>query len=193
MTKLKKTVIALSVVCVVILLSLISVVVAWAASNQSMTSQLTVNYHAYGVNMNVGASYIVQNGRYINGIGSLRFNQTESSTTKSIDASEIKLSENSQFVEFRYSFDNFDDDPCKVTLDTTRLPTANNMDVSYVLTATTDHPQSYASLESIGGGTFIVEPSTRQYMWIKVSISNTLDDASYVGTLYWTLENAAST
>ena len=184
MSKQKKAIISLSVVCVAILIALITVVSVWAATSQTVSSQLTIRYSATNVTANIVAEYKLEGETEYTEIGTTSFLPTEASTSKAVTAKELNLTDEATFVTFRYSFTNNGSKDITVTLDTSNM-TANNVTVRYAEKSTTD--ETSFNINGTSPNTLTISAGNTQYAYIRVSISSQANDASYVGTLNWNI------
>lgn len=195
MSKSKKAIITLSVVSAVILIALVTVVAVWAATSQTVTSQLTVRYSATNVTADVKAEYKLAGATTYTTIGSTSFAATDATTSKAVNADEIALDDTKTSVLFRYTFMNYGGNTITVSLGDT-LPTATNMIVTYAKSNAEADPETSA-LTGNKVAAFDLGPSdgtdpTTAYVFIKVAISDQSRDANYAGTLTWNLANKAA-
>ena len=184
MSKSKKVIITLSIVCAVVIIALVTVVSVWAATSQTVTNQLTVRYTATNVSASVKAEYKLAGTSTWQDMGSISFAPTDDSTTKSLAAKEITLTDTSTSVLFRYTFTNDGSNSILLSLDQRNLPTATNINVGYMLTDTNNDPSSFS--ETFASSNIIAGGRTR-YVFIKVEIKSLAFDATYSGTLSWLL------
>ena len=208
MSKSKKTIITLSIVCVVALIVLVTVVSVWAATSQTVTNQLTVRYTATNVSATVKADYQLAGSSTWQSMGSASFGASENSTSKSLTAKEIELSDTATYVIFRYTFTNNGSNTITVSLDQNNLPTAKNITVQYAFSPlfftsnsindqnmpTYQANKNYSAIELDPDslpwtGSVNIEGNKTDEVYIKVSITSQASDASYSGTLSWNLKN----
>ena len=211
MTKSKKLIISLSIALAVVVIALVTVVSVWAATSQTVTNQLTVRYTASNVSATVKADYKLANASAYTSIGTASFAASEgNSTSKSISAKEIELTDSATYVVFRYTFTNTGSNTITVSLDMDNLPTATNMTVEYSLSTLTSNLQGdekepnyqidgpttepvFPDPPIPGGGrwkgTLDIAGGATDEVYIKVAITSQASDATYSGTLHWTLAN----
>ena len=189
MQKQKKAIIALSSVCVVFLVALITVVSIWAATSQTVSNQLTVRYTATNVAVTVSAhSKLGDDGSY-EAIGSaVTFEATDSSKTETITAKEITLTDDNNYVVFRYTFVNNGSNTIYATINTNAVSTTDNVTVTYATgSASTNDTITGGSLAEI-----TIAGNTTVYAFIKVAVTDQASDALYSGTLSWNLSNVSA-
>lgn len=199
MSKSKKVIITLSVVCAVVIIALVTVVAVWAATSQTVTNQLTVRYTATNVSATVKAEYklgtmqdadSIGDASSYTSIGSANFFANNTTTSETLPAKEIVLTDaTSSYVYFRYTFTNTGSNTITVSI-ADPLPTASNMSVRYaVLQNDPDfmHPSYDFSDDVIRNIT--IRGGDSYFVFIQLMIESVAHDASYTGTISWNLAN----
>ena len=199
----KKLFMSVCALCLMAVSSLASIAAVLAWTGQSVASNISVLYTASQVAGTVSASYTVGAStttmKAADGTTTtLTFDGTETSDLQKTLAptSAITLNTTNSYVVFEYVFTNASSSyayPIQLTYaDTT--PTDANMNV-YVI-ATGSKVTDYAAAtwgDKVTGTTLVANTtkvpasSTGFYVYVKVAVGNTLNDASYSGAYSWTL------
>lgn len=187
----KRLIITISSLCIAIVAVICSVVAIFAAAQQGVQSTFKVSYKATNVAATVSAKYTVKNSDAVD-LGTANITAAADKTTYtnlSTDA-EITLTAANNEVVFQYSFkNNSASNKIKVTLEDNAAK--ENVTVQYATAATADSSSlTYSSSLSADG--VEVASSSTVYIYIKVTIADDANSASYVAdttnTLTWNLE-----
>lgn len=192
MSKLKKAVIALSVAVVIGLVALITIVSVWAASNQSLTSQLTVRYTAAkNVSVAVEAAYKQAGETKYTHIGDTFFNGTDSSENRELTAKDLKFNTKSQSVRFWYYFENAGESAMTISLDNSKF-TSTNMTIKYYVRHDDVNPvpsndSSISFTQTTLNSIDLNNTDDWVEVYIEISVTDEMNDASFAGTITWNM------
>ena len=134
----KKLAISITVLVLAIIAAVISVIGAWAATQQKVANLFTIEYTADNVNATIGVTYIEKDKSWQNaGTGEqLTFNAKEASRTETVTFDKIVLDVENDCVLFLYEFTNnntkpadSDGEPMYVTL--TEFPSISNAVIDF--------------------------------------------------------------
>lgn len=184
----KRLAITISSLCIAVVAVICSVVAIFAAANQGVQSTFRVTYKATNVAATVSAKYTVKNESAVN-LGSLTIDAAADETTyNSLSTDEdISLSAKNNEVVFQYTFTN---NSSSNSIVATLVDGADqeNVTVQYAQATSADAELTYAS--SLGEVNIPADGTV--YVYIKVTISNTANDAHYIADatnkLIWSLE-----
>ena len=194
----KKILIASVLLGVLLLGAVITVVAVFAASQQSVSSQITVSYVVDDVGAKVSGTYatVPTNGAITkkamtggnNGVLEFRVDDPEkpiSETQLAIESIELKSTE--KRVVFEYRFENTAAKAFTISL--TERPIATNMDIRYKVSAEELGDSAYRSeyeLDTLNNQV-LMNQNDVMYIYIFVTIHSLNSPASYAGDLGWTL------
>lgn len=184
----KRLAITISSLCIAVVAVICSVVAIFAAANQGVQSNFRVTYKATNVAATVTAKYTVKNQEAVN-LGTLTIDAAADETTyDSLSTeNEIGLSAKNDEVVFQYTFKN---DSSSNAIKATLADGASqeNVTVQYAQATSEGAELSYASTL----GEVEIPADGTVYVYIKVTISNTANDAHYIADatnqLVWNLE-----
>lgn len=196
MSKMKKAVIALSVTSVVIFVAVVSIVIVWAASSQSVSNQLTISYTATNVNVWVKASYrSFSDNKYTDFGDPITFTPTEQQQIKQYPSQNIKLIDDKtgevgvyiryRFVDLGVGFQASLDESGITTTNMTVTCTFAYADIdvgqegNYTFTSASQAPLIGIPM----GGSSPVDGCAI----VKIQVTDLTKPASYSGTINWTL------
>ena len=188
MTKSKKLIISLSIILAVVVIVLVTVVSVWAATSQTVTNQLTVRYTATNVSATMQADYRLAGSSTWQNMGSVSFSPTESSSSKSLTAKEIELTDSATYVFFRYTFTNNGSNDIKISSNET--PAQTNMEIEYYIKSTDTTEDLDPTSMLIRPSSIVLSSGETQYVFVLVNVMDRSKDASFSGTFAWNLEHA---
>ncbi len=184
----KRLAITISSLCIAVVAVICSVVAIFAAANQGVQSTFKVTYKATNVAATVSAKYTVLNNSAVD-LGSLTIDAAADETTyDSLSAEDdIGLTAKNNEVVFQYTFKN-DSSSNSIKLTLEDGANQQNVTVQYAQATSADAQVTYAS--SLGDVNIAADGTV--YIYIKVAISNTANDAHYIADatnqLVWNLE-----
>lgn len=184
----KRLAITISSLCIAVVAVICSVVAIFAAANQGVQSTFKVTYKATNVAATVSAKYTVKNESAVS-LGSLTIDAAADETTyDSLSTeSEIGLSAKNNEVVFQYTFTN-NSSSNSIVATLADGADQENVTVQYAQATSADAELSYTS--SLGEVNISADGTV--YVYIKVTISNTANDAHYIADatnqLVWSLE-----
>lgn len=184
----KRLAITITALCIAIIAIICSIVAIFAAANQGVQSTFKVTYKATNVAATVSAKYTIKNESEVS-LGSLTIDAAADKTTYSSLATDddISLTSKNDEVVFQYTFkNNSSSNAIKVTL--TDGADQENVTVQYASTTTANAEPAYTS----SLGEIEVPADGTVYVYIKVTITETANDAYYIAdssnALVWNLE-----
>lgn len=190
MKKFKHKKLTLSIVSLVAVIAFIGGTLAWvlAATNQSLSSSISVTFTAVDIDGSVKAWYQrkTDNSKAYfkteNGEEAIAFNAEDAENTKydtliANNGDEIELSVDKEYVIIGYEFtNNGDRDFIGIqSLDVTKT----NMDVTYSLDG--------VNFDDLDAGVFVGAHSTAEY-FVKIEISNVALNSEFSGGVNWDLQ-----
>ncbi len=184
----KRLAITISSLCIAVVAVICSVVAIFAAANQGVQSTFKVTYKATNVAATVSAKYTVKNESAVN-LGSLTIDAAADQTTYSSlsTENEIGLSAKNNEVVFQYTFTN-NSSSNSIVATLADGADQENVTVQYAQATSADAELTYGS--SLGEVNIPADGTV--YVYIKVKISNTANDAHYIADatnqLVWSLE-----
>ena len=198
----KKLIVALVSLCSVMAVTILSMGIVWAATNQSVTSTLQVTFSASNVVADVSANKYYTSDTAIpftggtNGVVS--FVARDASTTGALTttATTLDLGTNQDFVIYEYIIVNNGANTITAALATAATPTNLTFYVSAPNTTrktnvvTTFDASNYTAGSSIAATD--IAGHTTAYAYLVMQLTDDTTDATFNGAYLWTLENKAS-
>ncbi len=197
----KKFVITISSLVAVIAIAVVTIVAVFAARNAGVNQTLTVRYTATDVSATVRANYIVGSTTTAmltdDGVDNLVFRPTsETGGSLSPEADNIALDTKSHSIVFEYIFTNDSNSiDVAIDLDTTAFSTTN-MNIGYAYSYSKIADTSNMPLTSSFEPMMILGEAKENgdfdtlYIYVKATVANLANDASFEGSMDFALTKA---
>ena len=194
----KRLIITLGSLVAAVSLVVVAIVAIFAAQSQGVTSTFKIRYRAVNISATVEANYIV-GGEYVplltdDGEDSLVFrpDSLEGGSLTPVE-DEIELDVDTNSVVFEYIFtNNSNEKDVAIALDTTSL-TNDNMSIGYAyayhrVTDVNNMPTDYTfePMMILGEGKELGQYN-KLYVYMKISVDNTANDAYFEGSIDFSL------
>ena len=190
-----KWIAALTSLCVVLLIAVVSLGIVWAATTQSVSSSVKVTYTVTDVVADVSASRYLTSANtktdFTGGTnGVVTFNAPDVSTTETLSITDTTLTSTNNLVVYEYVIKNKGANTITASLAT---GTATNLTIYTIAPTTTQKTNVISSFDATEwtasnaiAATTIASGATT-YAYVAMKIADTADDASFNGTFVWTL------
>ena len=187
-----KLVVSLLAFGFLVMSALTAVIVIFAYSSQSYVASILISYKAEGINGEIELLYKTEEMSGFDMIASSPINASNNQATLS-PSGDIVLTANNSYVEFKYVFRNFDDDPYSAIWQLDESTEMENMLLNYSYkTADNYTPQQYAVVVNGTKESSLVNAQGKRYeeqtFYLKISIENLAYNASFFGGFNWELE-----
>jgi len=191
-----KLIVALSSLCSVLVIGIVMMGIAWAATTQTIQSTINITYTVSDVIVSVSANkYFSSNTptAFTSGTnGTLTFSATDASSTGVLSTTDTALSSSNDYVIYKYVFTNGGSNALSASLaigSTTNLST-------YVIAPTTTRKTSiytgFSSNDYTAGNSITNAPiggNSTASAYIVMKITNITQHSSFSETFAWTLTN----
>ncbi len=194
-----KIIFSVGILCIVVSIAVVAIVAVWAASSQTVTSAISVKYYSNQVvgtakaNVIVGGkSTAMTTTGQSSGSDTIKFTGDEASDSNQtlkpvMTGSYIELTTENNYVVFEYIFTNSADHAYTASL--TYSGDDSNFTKKYAIRTsalTTGYATSITTNFTNTLSTSVTKTNTT-YVYIMLTISSNLSDASFVGNFVWGL------
>lgn len=200
-SSLKKVILTVSMLAVFLIATIVSVVVVLAAQRGEVSTSIDIEYVVDGVTAKISANYatvpndkekeiVVKSMTTSSSETEVIFEPSQAETSAQLlPEDEIILNTKNQTIVFEYVFENLGDSAFSLQL--VESPETENINQTYFVTATrleTNEYRSKISNETLGTQA-VTEYGQVVYVYVKASIANERNMASYDGTFAWAMLN----